>query len=176
MTTYSLAVWSDPGYVRRGPKPADPYFRPVGNYCREFAVVCPQLTNVAHPSTLTVAMSISPGICYISRRPGTIHCFDCDACVEEVQQAGSSIERPLAVLLCGISSHSLRVTPSCPQLDHHCSFIGKCVGKYTIHYYWWFIAAIIGNMVFSIASVFWWIVLVSQRRHMRMPGSYGSLI
>jgi hypothetical protein len=60
----------------------------------------------------------------IREQPRTSHCYDCNACVLE--------------------------------LDHHCPWMGQCVGKYNLRYFYGFLWAITALLIFTAASFFTW--------------------
>lgn len=68
--------------------------------------------------------------CHAYKRPGTVHCIDCNVCVEE--------------------------------LDHHCPWTGKCIGKNNLQYFYTFLGAILANLIYVIGGTF--IHMVGQVR------------
>jgi DHHC palmitoyltransferase len=64
--------------------------------------------------------------CNVIRIERTSHCYDCNACVLE--------------------------------LDHHCPWMGQCVGKYNLFYFYGFLWAIIILIVFTTVAFFVFII------------------
>lgn len=64
--------------------------------------------------------------CNVIRIERTSHCYDCNACVLE--------------------------------LDHHCPWMGQCVGKYNLFYFYGFLWAIVILIVFTTVSFFVFII------------------
>lgn len=74
------------------------------------------------------------------RRPLTAsHCADCGVCVNEVR-ASPSLEH--GELLAGMLTDVV-----CEQLDHHCPWTGKCVGKRTLRWFYVFLSSISVHVV-----------------------------
>ena len=80
------------------------------------------------PSTPAVAPcpAARAEFCNTIRAPRTSHCYDCNACVLE--------------------------------LDHHCPWMGKCVGKYNLLYFYSFLWSICALFIFTAASFFTWLI------------------
>ena len=75
---------------------------------------------------LPLAARTRAEFCNTIRAPRTSHCYDCNACVLE--------------------------------LDHHCPWMGKCVGKYNLCYFYAFLWAIATLFLFTAAAFFTWLV------------------
>ena len=103
-----LAECSDPGIVRKQTE-------------AQLEAQRAALIEDARIDTVTVCQ-----FCNIFREQGTSHCYDCNACVLE--------------------------------LDHHCPWTGKCIGKYNLRYFYGFLWSISALMCYVTVGTLVWVL------------------
>lgn len=104
----SVTAGSDPGILQKQ--------TPV-----ELEVQRERLEEEGRAQNMTVCV-----LCNVYREPGTSHCYDCNACIIE--------------------------------LDHHCPWTGKCIGKYNLKYFYGFVWSMCGLIFFTGGAFITWLV------------------
>ena len=104
----SITAGSDPGILQKQ--------TPV-----ELEVQRERLEEEGRAQNMTVCV-----LCNVYREPGTSHCYDCNACIIE--------------------------------LDHHCPWTGKCIGRNNLKYFYGFVWSMCALIFFTGGAFIAWLV------------------
>lgn len=85
--------------------------------------------------------------CELPRPKNAVHCYECGVCVEEVSCLEQCLSWVLFLLL-------TRFALSCGwrQLDHHCPWTGKCIGKKNIKTFYAFLWTLLLHIVYVVIT------------------------
>eukprot|EP00942_MAST-04A_sp_MAST-4A-sp1_P009030 g9030.t1 len=97
---YTMAACSDPGIVEKNDPDIDVHIPKGQTLC---------------------------SYCNVARERGTVHCYECDACILE--------------------------------LDHHCPWTGKCIGKKNLFYFYGFLSFLCFHLAVIVIELMIWIAV-----------------